>query len=177
MEKNTIAWSAPEHAHEHKSPDWFWAVGIIAASIVVVSVISGNALFALFVFLGATTLFIHAVRQPREISIEIHERGISLGNLSFSYDMLDSFTVVEHNDAPCLILKSKKLFTPYSIIPLPEGYQEKVRAYLAQHLSEQTLEIRLKEVSSALERIEKGEYGKRASRETLCDRRIPQESF
>lgn len=143
MEKNTIVWSALEHEYEHKDPDWFWAIGIIAISIAVVSVISGNTLFALLVLLSAVILFMHAIKKPRMIQVEIHEQGILLDNTPFPYDILESFFIIEHKDKPRIILKSKKIFIPYIVVPLEEEKQTEIREYLLRHLPEQKLEIPL----------------------------------
>ncbi len=138
---NNITWQAPDHEHGHKNPDWFWAIGIIAASIAVVSVISGNTLFALFILLSAVTLFIHAIKKPRIIQFSIQKEGVSIGTTFFPYDILESFDATKHKDRPFVIFKSKKTFTPYIIVPLEEEKQTEIREYLLQYLPEQALEI------------------------------------
>ncbi|MAG12714.1 hypothetical protein CL630_02760 [bacterium] len=140
---NNITWQAPDHEHGHKNPDWFWAIGIIATSIAVVSIISGNTLFALFILLSAITLFIHAIKKPRIIQFSIQKGGISINTTLFPYDVLESFDVIEHKDRPFIIFKSKKTFTPYIIVPTEEGEQAEIKEYLLQYLPEQALEIPL----------------------------------
>ena len=53
MEFSIIAWEAPEYYHTDKTADWFWTLGIITVTIVIVSLLLGNILFAIFVLIAA----------------------------------------------------------------------------------------------------------------------------
>ena len=107
-EKNRLAWRASEHEHSHKDPDWFWAIGIIATSIAVISILSNNILFALFVLIGVSTLFMHAIKRPALIRININREGVSANNVFFPYEELESFWVFRDDEHPFILFASKK---------------------------------------------------------------------
>jgi len=54
--KFLIEWDAHEYEHRERSPDWFWAVGIISVSVAVAAVIFGNIIFGILVIIAAFTL-------------------------------------------------------------------------------------------------------------------------
>jgi len=138
----TLYWEALEHTHHgERGSDWYWSLGIIAIAGSVTAVLFGNVLFGIIILLAATTLAIFATRGPKTIAYTVGPRGIRIGNERFPYSTIESFYLDE--DAPGdveLLLKSKRLFMPLIVIPVPEEYVEIVDQYLNQRLPEEYLE-------------------------------------
>lgn len=130
-----IRWSAPEYAFREKSTDWFWALGIAAVSIAVISILLHNILFAVFVLVGAATVALHALKEPRTVAFVINDRGVTIGKTLYPYATLESFGIDE-NGTPKLFLKSKKITMPFVVLPLTEELVEDVRDYLLDYLEE-----------------------------------------
>ncbi len=134
----SVYWEAPEHNHIEKTSDWYWILGIVAIAGSVTSIIiSNNVLFSIVILLGAMTMVITAHRQPHIIPFEVSTRGIRIRQTLYPYSTLESFFLDE--DAPSgpqLLVKSKKLFAPLLILPIPEEYI---------HLIEDILTVRLRE--------------------------------
>ncbi|MDE1874634.1 MAG: hypothetical protein KGI79_01750 [Patescibacteria group bacterium] len=134
-------WQTPEYVHVEKTSDWYWTVGIIAAALVIVSVIFGNALFGLVLAIGAFALTMFASRPPRVISVEISDRGIMIDKTLYPFPTLESFYVdEEHHHGPRLILKSRKVVMPLIAVPVAlesEGERDGLRAFLSAHLKEE----------------------------------------
>jgi len=137
----TIEWSAHEHEHKPKSPDWFWALGIIAVSGALSAIIFGNPLFALLLIVGAFVLAIHAAKPPEEITFQISDRGVRIGSALYPYRTLESFFVEHDEDGrkPKLLLKSRKMFVPYLIIPLEGVSPAEVEERLSEILEEEEM--------------------------------------
>ena len=69
------------------------------------------------------TMFITSHRMPRIIEFEVSERGIRIRDDLYPYATLESYYLDEENHYnPQLIAKSKKLFVPLLIIPIPDEY-------------------------------------------------------
>ncbi len=136
-----VYWEAPEHRHIEKTSDWYWVLGIIAIAGSAASIIFGNVLFGIVIFLGAVTMAIVAQRQPREIPFEISPRGIRVANTLYQYSTLESFYLDEENpEGPQLIVKPKQLLAPLIIMPIPDEYIDEIEYIMSPRLPEVHLE-------------------------------------
>jgi len=138
---HTITWEAPEHTHIEKTSDWYWILGIIAVAGSIASIIFNNALFGIVILLGAATMAIVAQREPRIVQFELSGKGLRIENDLYPYSTLDSFDLQEENlNGPLLLIKSKKLFVPLFVIPIPEEYIQAIEEILWSRLEEEHLE-------------------------------------
>ena len=136
-----VTWSAPEHHHIEKSSDWYWALGIIAVAGAVASILFGNTLFGIVILLGASTMVVFALREPKLMDFAVTVRGIRTGNELFPYSTLESFYIDEHDPrGPQLLIKSKRIFMPLIIVPIPEEYIDEIDFLLSPRLTEEHLE-------------------------------------
>lgn len=137
----SVYWEAPEHTHIEKTADWYWVLGILAVAGSVTSIIFGNVLFGVVILLAAMTMFMTGNKLPRIIPFEVSSRGVRIDSTLFPYSTLESFYIDEESYAgPQLIVKSKKLFVPLLILPLPEEYIDIVELIIAPRLMEEHLE-------------------------------------
>lgn len=136
-----ISWQAYEYIHEHKSSDWYWAVGVISFSAAGASIIFGNVIFALLILIAATALVIHAHKEPRLIDFELNEKGVKVDKTFYPYKTLDSFFVETHEmevgTFAKILIKSKKTLMPLIIIPIADTHPEDVHEYLSIFLAEE----------------------------------------
>ncbi len=103
-----IEWNASEHDHFEKSPDWYWAVGIITVTCAALAFIFSNVIFGIFILIGAVTLTLHASRKPRILHYQINDRGIVVDNVLYTFLTLDSFWIDTLHHQPKILLKSRK---------------------------------------------------------------------
>jgi hypothetical protein len=132
-----LQWETYERQPRKRSPDWYWAVAIIALSIAVTAIILDNLLFAIFILIATIALFLGSRLQPPLLSIRLTEKGIREGKIAYPWSALESFWVEEEYGAPKLIVKSHTMLSPYLIIPLAETDPESVREFLRQYLPEE----------------------------------------
>lgn len=133
MERASLEWTALEHDHRDHQSDWYWSVGIIAGAIMVASIMLGNVLFAVVVLIGTSALVLQTMKQPREITFALTERGVRIENKMYPYSTLESFWTTE--DA-VLIIKSNKTFMPHIVIPFYPEDETLIREILLQVLDE-----------------------------------------
>ena len=137
-ETRSVTWEAPEHRHIEKTGDWFWIVGIIAVSASIVSIILDDVLFGVVILLAAATVIVFSHRKPAILPFEVSVRGIRVNTTLYPYDSLHAFSIDEEStDGPQLIVRSKHLFMPLIIIPLPEEYLDEIDTILGQRLLEE----------------------------------------
>lgn len=136
-----LTWEAPEHRHVEKGNDWFWAVGILALAGAIAAFLVGNFLFAILILVAAAALSLVALRRPRIIAFAVSTRGIRVGDTWYPYAALESFCIDIMNYAePQLLLKSKKVYMPLMVLPLPEEYIDDIDMLLSERLPEEELE-------------------------------------
>ena len=136
-----IKWLAPEYEFHEKTPEWYWALGIITAAMVLAAVVLRNFLFAVFAVLAGFSVGLYGARRPRMIIHEINSGGVSLGNRNFNYENIDHFWI--NYNPPTkkeLILESKKTFSTHTVILLGDADPEQIRRYLLQYLKEKKIE-------------------------------------
>ena len=136
---HSISWEAHEYEHKEKSVDWFWALGIIALSVVVASVIKGNYVFALFIIVAASCLGYFSARKPEIIDIELSEKGFRIHRYLYEYKDLKAFFVEHTQTGPKLHIMTSRVFFPIITLPLEDIDPDLVTAYLAQFLKEEEM--------------------------------------
>src|SRR3989344_5842124 len=139
MNKVFLSWDAPEYFPKDRSGDWFWAVGIIAAAIVVTSILLNNVLLAVFFVIATFTIFIYAKRPPDIIKIQITEDGVRAGRNIYPYSMLKGYAV--KHEGTTLLLQSSSILNPLIVIPIIGVDPEKIRAVMNSYLGEEEMDI------------------------------------
>lgn len=115
-----IAWQTEEYSHKEKSPDWYWAFGVIAVAGAAIAVIYHNILFAVFIALGAIILGIYAARPPEVIEIAITEDGIRIRQTFYPFAKMAGFAIDRHTLGSFLLIETKRTIAPVLSIPLPD---------------------------------------------------------
>lgn len=141
MGEDKIAWSAKEYEYRKRSPDWFWAVGLVGLALAVVAIVLNNVLLGVLIAISTFALIISAVKKPEVVDFEINKRGVSVGGKLYLYDSLESFYVIQEAENPKLLLKSEKVMMPLITIPI-SGVGVKLQEivdYLGNHLAEEEM--------------------------------------
>ncbi|MFA6430608.1 MAG: hypothetical protein WC229_03225 [Candidatus Paceibacterota bacterium] len=135
-----IIWHTLEYKKREKTTDWYWAVIIIAISIVIISIMMDNVLFAILVVLAVTSLLMFSNREPVVIEVEISGKGVRVEKELYPFISLEAFWVdAIDEDEPKIILKSKKVVMPLIVIPIDEYNHEDIRLVLLDKLEEKEL--------------------------------------
>jgi len=138
---DSISWEAPEYVYIKKSPDWYWAVGILTIGLFVVALVFNNFLFGIFMLLGGFTIALYGARPPRMVQFMISAEGIRIENRVYPYESLKSFWIFYHPPhIKELSVESEKMLMPQIKIPLGDINPAQVRAYLQQFIPERQQE-------------------------------------
>jgi hypothetical protein len=134
-----ITWEAAEYEYRERTPDWFWALGIIAVSGAITAILLQDFLFAIVILLAAFAISLLAVRTPTIHRFEINERGVKIGSRLYPYITLESFWIEDRHEhlPPKLLITSKKPLVPHISIPLAQTDPRAVRNFLLRHMQEE----------------------------------------
>lgn len=143
--KKEISWQAPTHIFIPKTIDWYWIVGIISSTIIVISIILGNIIFAILILVSTIVVFLNAHREPELVQIILNQKGIKIGNKVHFYEEIGSFWVEDGNMYPRILLKSDRLLSPFIIVMIHEEDGDEIRDFLKEHLHEEHLNENLLE--------------------------------
>ena len=133
----TLRWSAYEHEHVERGPDWFVALGIVTVSIGLVSILFHDLLFAVVIAIAAVTIALLAQHPPELVEFEISERGVRVAGKLHRFDDIVSFWVEDEGDAQSILLiDTTKFMHPNIIIPIEHVDPQSIRAYLSEHVEE-----------------------------------------
>lgn len=133
-----IEWEAHEYVHVEKTPEWFWALGLIAVAGSIAAVLYDSVIFAVYILIAAFVLALFANRQPNVVRFAVTQRGVRIDDVLYPYNSLESFAVDElsPNHTPKLILESRKAFAPKLVIPLEGVDADEVHDFIARFLPE-----------------------------------------
>ena len=135
-----ITWEAPEHHHIEKGNDWYWALGIVAIAGAAAAFMFGNFLLTILVLVAACAMALLSVRPPAVIPFSVSTRGLRIGDTLYPYSTLESYAIDESRGYSQLLVKSKRLYMPLLILPLPEEYVHDIDDLVGTRLPEEELE-------------------------------------
>ncbi len=132
-----LRWEAYEHEHIERGSDWYWALGIVAIALALVSILLYDFFFALVILAGAVTLALVSRTPPDIAFFELSDRGVRVNGVLHRFDEIISFWVEdEHAHRPLLLVDTVKFMSPNLIIPI-EGIDPRlVRAFLKERTQE-----------------------------------------
>ena len=116
-----LSWQAPTHEFTERSPDWFWALGLLGVAGAITSILFGNILFALIIGLASVCMAILALRPPKMCEIDVSLVGIRVDHALYPMRSLRDFWVDEvSRPVPQLIIATSSLLNPVLVLPLEE---------------------------------------------------------
>jgi hypothetical protein len=119
--ESRISWQVEEYSHREKTPDWYWALGVIAVAGAVTAIIYHNILFAILIILSSLILGYYASRKPEIMDVSINEDGIRIRDYMYSFEKITGFAIEEHFMGNKLLIESSRAIVPILSIPLPEN--------------------------------------------------------
>ena len=138
--QNKVSWKSLEYTKKERTADWYWAVIIIAISIVVISFLTGDGFFGILIIIATVTLLIFSTHEPKLMDIMIDQRGLIINQDMYPFVNLEAFWVdISEPNNLKIIFQSKKTFMPLIVIPLDEYHHLDIRDFLLQYLPEKEM--------------------------------------
>lgn len=133
----SLLWKAPEYMHTEKNSDWYWIVGIVSATCIIIAILLDNVMLALLILVSAFILTLYASRPPREHEIEITNKGIRLDKFFYPFSSIESFWVEEEQLHPRILIKTTRRWAPYVTALLTTVSGDQVREFLVNYIPEE----------------------------------------
>jgi hypothetical protein len=135
--KTLLSWTFPEFVQYERSRSWFFGAGLIIAGLLVYSFFALNFLFAVIIIMIAVIMFLHSRKSPLDISFEITEDGLKVGEKFYEYKTLKKFWIIyEPPEVKNLYISFKSSIKPALKIPLKNQNPLQVRKVLLDYLEE-----------------------------------------
>jgi hypothetical protein len=138
-ENQTLSWEAWEFKHYPKNLGWYVVLISVAIMAMAFFIIVQTDIFAA-VTLGllAVLIIIFSRQQPQRVQIELNNRGVRFGNISYPYKQLQYFWVVHNERHQTINFHTSALVNNVLILELEDQDPELAREYLLQYLPEHT---------------------------------------
>jgi hypothetical protein len=158
-----LIWSALEYEERDRSPDWFWALGIIVVTGSIASIIFENYFFAVLLVLSGVLLGFFAIKKPDIITYELNQKGLKIRDRLYPYENIKSFWVQidpqkgtnplngEIGLKPILFIHSERAFMPIISMPIDETIAQDIHSIMLsknipevetrEHASEKIMEV------------------------------------
>ncbi len=145
---NKLQWSALEYELKEKTPDWFWALGIVVVAGAIASILFGNFFFALLLVVSGVLMAFFSVKEPENITYELNRMGFKIKNRIYPYEKIKSFWVQknptdeerelhgslpEEEIRPTLFIKSEGWLMPILSVPIEEELADNIRNIFRNH--------------------------------------------
>lgn len=136
-EEPIYSFTTHEFEHQPKGTGWYFTATVIALIFIAYFYYVFRDIFGIItiaILAGLTMYF--ASQQPKEIEVHIGEKGISVGNVYFSYNTLKRFWIAEHGITPELHLETTAYLNKYVTLLLREEDREQVVEVLSNFIPE-----------------------------------------
>jgi hypothetical protein len=131
---DTITWKTYEHIHTEKTSDWYWIVGIVTITLAIISIFLNNIIFAVLIVVGSFSLSLFASKKPAVVDVTVSKNGIAVGKNYYQYSDIESFWVETRDAYPRLILKTKKVFVPFTAVLLADTDPDNLEFFLRKNI-------------------------------------------
>ena len=137
-----ISWQVEEYSHREKTPDWYWALGVIAIAGAIIAGIYHDILFSILIIMSAVIMGYYAARRPEIIEVSISEDGIHIRGLLFPFTKITGFAIEEHIMGNKLLIETTRTIVPVQSIPLPDSLDtEGLYELLKTRIKEKPLQV------------------------------------
>jgi hypothetical protein len=133
-----LSWQVASHSGRERTNDWYWGLGAIAIVGVIASILFGNPLLAVILGIGAFSIGFLALQPPREHSVIIGVRGVSIDGTRYPYKSIHSFWVEHTETNPRLFVSLNGILAPHFSLHLSDTIEaDDVRHYLKKYVAEE----------------------------------------
>jgi hypothetical protein len=133
--QGSISWSAAEYIDHERGAGWYGALLLITVLIAVGFYFITKDYFAVGTAVVVGIIIAVAVgRKPRQITYEITDKGLRVGEKIYAYNMFKSFSVTQEEGAESINLFPLKRFMPIVSAYFTPQDEDKIVNAIGEHL-------------------------------------------
>ena len=132
-------WEGKEYERLDRTPDWYWALGIIVLACAAAAVLFADYLFAVVIIAAGAAIALHAAKEPPLHRFRLLDDGLAVGEEFYAFNRMTSFCVLEDIEGefpPLLSIHTEYWFAPHLHVPLAEVDADAVYAHFLTHVDE-----------------------------------------
>ncbi len=134
--KTFLQWKFFEFPIHQRGLVWYFVSGLFIMLFLGYAVFTRNFLFALIIILFVLLFYIMN-RSVREITIQIGEDGVLLGNKLYQYSSMEKYWIIYNPpQVKSLYIQFKSFFSPRLVISLENQSPLKIREILSNYIVE-----------------------------------------
>lgn len=139
-----ISWTVGGEAPFERTNDWYWGLGLFGVVGAGASIFFGNMLLAIILLMGTCSIAVLVIRGPREHTVSVDGRGITVDGTRYPYTAVYSFWVEQEMNPPHLFLSMRGILAPHFSFPLTDREQgNRIRALLQRFAQEEEQGVRI----------------------------------
>ncbi len=140
-DETVFSWEVDEYIERVRSNDWFWTVGLIVLTGIIISIIMKNFVFAIFLLVATGTLSVFIFRKPARLLVTIDNRGVQVEHTFYPYKEIKQFWVEpeeggQNGIRQVFFLTSKTVVPEISIEITDDVDADALRSYLLRKIPE-----------------------------------------
>lgn len=135
-----FSWEVDEYIERERSNDWFWTVGLILLVAIIISLVTKNFIFAIFLLVSGFSLSVFLFRKPKRLTVSITEKGIRIEHNFYAFKDIKQFWVEPEdggqNGIRQVFFLLNRVVIPELSIPLEDTDPDKLRSFLLRKVPE-----------------------------------------
>lgn len=140
MPRNALfEWEGKEYERVDRTPDWYWALGIIVLACAAAAALFGNYLFAIVIVSAGAAIALHAAKEPPTHRFRVFDEAFAIGDEFYAFDRMTSFCVLEDIEGefpPTLSIHTEYWLAPHLHVPLVDVDADAVYAHFLARVDE-----------------------------------------
>lgn len=122
----SFSWTGVEYIEHQRNSGWYTILALLTAALAAIIYLLTKDYFALGATVAAGIILgVYAGRKPREVTYELTNRGLNIGQKSYPYSLFRSFSVFHEDGLSSLnLLPIKRLMPPVAAYFSPENEQK-----------------------------------------------------
>jgi len=139
VEEHKLSWAVPAYTHSKKTVDWFWALGIVAVTGSIISILLANYFFAFLIIIGGGLMAYFAHIEPETLYYELNKKGLKIKDRLYPYKSILAFWV-DTTKNPTLFIKTDRVFLPVIPLSINHNVSAKIReVFISQNIIEEEM--------------------------------------
>ncbi len=128
-----INWQIEEPDHLPKNAEWFWALGILALSLIVFSILLKNYLLIIIIALAAFVIYARKNKRRELVDFRLDNKGLHIDSKFYSYEDFESFWIFPDKE---IAFRNKRRLLPLLIAPFNGDDESAIKKILSDYLPE-----------------------------------------
>lgn len=118
MENQIFSWTTKEFEHYEKGTGWYFTLAVLGFMIIAYDVYLHDYFAAITILVLVLAVYFFSRQLPKEVTVTITTKAINIDQVSFPYNSIRRFWIVDRNNTKQLTLETTAYLNRYIILLL-----------------------------------------------------------